>query len=203
MSASPWLVIYLGRLLLLLPFLSPKLNDWKLFKHLFLKHHAVLSREYRVASDVSVCAYSVMSDSLWPHDCSLPGSSVHEILQTRILEQAAISYSRGLSWPKDQTHVSCISCLGRRILYHCTTWASSLDVRPVLKSNFSLWAERSKLVLQGKRDKMPPKGYSTQVQGGQTPWGCLGDLARLVHWLRWGSLVVVRGGGYISQMRTA
>ena len=98
-----------------------------------------------------------------PVDCSLPGSSVHEILQTRILEQAAISYSKGLSWPKDQTHVSCISCLGRWILYHCTTWASPLDVRPVLKSNFALWAERSKLILQGKRDKMPPKGYSTQV----------------------------------------
>ena len=41
-----------------------------------------------------------------PVDCSLPGSSVHGILQARILEEAAISYSRGFSWPRDQTHVS-------------------------------------------------------------------------------------------------
>ena len=33
---------------------------------------------------------SVVSDSLWPCDCSLPGSSVHGILQARILEWVAI-----------------------------------------------------------------------------------------------------------------
>ena len=38
-----------------------------------------------------------------PMDCSLPGSSVHGILQARILEQIAIPFSRGSSWPKDQT----------------------------------------------------------------------------------------------------
>ena len=48
-------------------------------------------------------------------DCSPPGSSVHEILQVRILEWVAISFSRGSSWPRDRTHVSCI---GRKILYH-------------------------------------------------------------------------------------
>ena len=35
-------------------------------------------------------------------DCSLPGSSVHGILQARILEWVAISYSRGSSRPRDQ-----------------------------------------------------------------------------------------------------
>ena len=42
-------------------------------------------------------------------DCSLPGSSVHGILQARILEWVAISFSRGSSWPRDQTQVSCIA----------------------------------------------------------------------------------------------
>ena len=42
-------------------------------------------------------------------DCSWPGSSVHGILHTRILEWVAISFSRGSSQPKDQT---CISCIG-------------------------------------------------------------------------------------------
>ena len=39
-----------------------------------------------------------MSNSLWPHDCSLPGSSVHGVLQARILEWVAISFSRGSLW---------------------------------------------------------------------------------------------------------
>ena len=44
-----------------------------------------------------------------PMDCSLPGSSVHGILQARILEWVAISFSRGSSWPRDRTQVSCIA----------------------------------------------------------------------------------------------
>ena len=49
-----------------------------------------------------------------PMGCSLPGSSVHGVLQARILEWVAISFSRGPYWPRDQTQVSCI---GRQILY--------------------------------------------------------------------------------------
>ena len=41
-----------------------------------------------------------------PMDCSLSGSSVHGILQARILEWVAISFSRGSSWPRDRTWVS-------------------------------------------------------------------------------------------------
>ena len=52
-----------------------------------------------------------------PMDCSPPGSSVHGIFQARILEWVAISYSRGSSWPRDQTHVSYVSCTGSQILY--------------------------------------------------------------------------------------
>ena len=40
-------------------------------------------------------------------DYSPPGSSVHGILQARILEWVAISSSRGASQPKDQTHIFC------------------------------------------------------------------------------------------------
>ena len=50
-----------------------------------------------------------------PMDCSSPGSSVHGVLQARIVEWVAIPFSRGSSWPRDQTHVSCV---GRQILYH-------------------------------------------------------------------------------------
>ena len=47
-------------------------------------------------------------------DCSPPGFSVCAISQARILEWVAISFSRGSSWTRDRTHVSCIS---RQILY--------------------------------------------------------------------------------------
>ena len=43
-----------------------------------------------------------------PMDCSLPGSSLHWILQARVLEWVAISLSRGSSRPRDWTWVSCI-----------------------------------------------------------------------------------------------
>ena len=53
-----------------------------------------------------------------PTDCSLPGSPVHGIFQTRVLEWVAISFSRGSSWPRDRTRVSRI--VGRRF----TIWAT-------------------------------------------------------------------------------
>ena len=47
-----------------------------------------------------------------PMEWSPPGSSVHGILQARILECVAVSFSRGSSQPRDQT---CVSCTGRWI----------------------------------------------------------------------------------------
>ena len=54
-----------------------------------------------------VLSRSVMSDSLWPQ--APPGFYVHGIFQARILEWGAISFSRGSSWPRDQTCISCIA----------------------------------------------------------------------------------------------
>ena len=51
-------------------------------------------------------------------DSSPPGSSVHGIFQARKLEQFAISYSMVSSQPRNGTHISCIFCIGRWILYH-------------------------------------------------------------------------------------
>ena len=44
-----------------------------------------------------------------PMGCSLPGSSVHEILQARMLEGVAIPFSKASSWPRDQIRVSYIA----------------------------------------------------------------------------------------------
>ena len=73
-------------------------------------------------------SHEVVSDFCKPMVCSPPGSSVHGILQVRILEWVAISFSRGPSQPRDQTQVSWIAdgffidwatrevCTGRQIL---------------------------------------------------------------------------------------
>ena len=57
-----------------------------------------------------------------PMACSPPGSSVHRMLQARILEWVAIFLLQGSSQTGDWTHVSCIFCAGRQILYHSATW---------------------------------------------------------------------------------
>ena len=58
-----------------------------------------------------------MTDSCNPMDGGLRGSSIHGILQARILEWVVISFSRGSSQPRIQTRVSCI---GSRFF---TNWA--------------------------------------------------------------------------------
>ena len=71
-------------------------------------------------------------------DCSPPGSSVHGILQARILEWVTISFSRGSSWPKNRTRVSCIG--GR-----C----------------FNLWATREALESERERQRFILRNWLT------------------------------------------
>ena len=73
---------------------------------------------------------------LWdPLDCSPPGSSVHGILQARILEWFAMPSSKESSWPRDQTCISCNSCIaggffmaepweGKPRIFRVSTWKS-------------------------------------------------------------------------------
>ena len=83
-----------------------------------------------------------------PMDYSQPGSSVHGILQARILECVAIPFSRGSSWLRDWTQVSCI--VGRFFTNSATREAQVLEenqVSPVVKispSNFIVWQASDK-----------------------------------------------------------
>ena len=74
-------------------------------------------------------AWAVIGSGLWlvvqwcltpckPVDCSLPGCSIHGILQARILEWVAMPFPGGSSWPTNLTRVSCIA--GRLF----TSWAT-------------------------------------------------------------------------------
>ena len=80
----------------------------------------------KVKSESEVAqSYPTLRD---PMDCSLPGSSVHGIFQARVLEWVAISFTKGSSWPGDETQVFCI--VGRR---------------------FTLWATREALIVTTKQ----------------------------------------------------
>ena len=65
-----------------------------------------------------VCVKSLQSCPILCHpmDCSPPDSSVHRILQARILEWIAVPFSRGSSPPRGGTCVSYVSCIGRQVL---------------------------------------------------------------------------------------
>ena len=75
----------------------------------FWKPVAWVSREVH-AESLQSCP--TLCDTM---DCSPLGFSGPEILQARILEWVAISFSRGSSRPRDRTRVSCV---GRWVLYH-------------------------------------------------------------------------------------
>ena len=108
-------------------------RPWNVYflKHLFYWHIVDLQRcvnfcctEKRFTNTYIRC-YCCAQSSLTlcnPMDCSLPGSSVHGISQAGILEWVPICSSRASSQPRDRIHVSCVSCIARKILYHCTIW---------------------------------------------------------------------------------
>ena len=80
-------------------------------------------------------------------DCSLPGSSIHGILQARILEWIAMPFSRGSSQPRDRTHVFCI---GRWILYQRATREAPLPLLLIFNTVARV------LLLKHPPDHVPP-----------------------------------------------
>jgi len=71
---------------------------------------------------VCVLNHSVVSDPATLIGCRPLGSSIHGVVQTRTLEWVATSFSRGPSPSRHWTSISCVSCIGRWILYHWANW---------------------------------------------------------------------------------
>ena len=69
-----------------------------------------------------------------PMDYRPEGSSAHGIIQARILEWVTIFYSRGSSQPKDQTHISSVSCFGRLLTTSTTREAPYSSVAKFYQS---------------------------------------------------------------------
>ena len=101
-----------------------------------------------------------------PIDCSPPGSSVHGILQARILGWVAIPFCKWSSWPRDRTWVSCIA--GRLINVWDTReaqllWEQRSNLNLLLVSlSHSALSQRIDLILQ----MSTPKGKNYQCFSG-------------------------------------
>ena len=109
-----------------------------------------------------------------PLDCSPPGSSVHGILQARILEWVVISFSRGSFQPRDQTLISYVSCFGSWI-WGC----KESDMTEQLIHNhhhiyiffylYMLWASQMALVVKNPPTNAGDIGMRVRSLGGEDP----------------------------------
>ena len=124
-------------------------------------------------------------------DCSPPGSSVHRILQARVLEWVAISFSRGSSWPRNWTWVSCISgplptelqgTLKMKVAQSCPTLSNPMDstVHGILQARILEW-----VAFPFSRVSSKPRGQTqvSHVAGGFfTSWVWLISILYPVIW---------------------
>ena len=121
-----------------------------------------------------LCAKSLQSCPILcdPMDHSPPGSSVHGILQARILERVAISSSRRSFQPRDPSCVPYISCTGGQVLYHERHLGS-------LQFSSVQWLSRVQLfaTLWTVAHQAPlSMGFSKQEYWSGLPWPPPGDL---------------------------
>ena len=108
--------------------------------------------------------------------CAIPwtwsGSSVHGIFQARILEEVSISSSRRSSRPRNWTHVSCVSCLGRWVLYPLShrsqLWPEALAS---FERFWEIWPLSLHSGLPGQK-----------LQHPQDPWGAGVHVSFEEHW---------------------
>ena len=72
-----------------------------------------------------------------PMDHSSPASSVHGILQARILEWVPMHSSTDLPNPRERTWVFCVTCIAGRFFTHWATWEAKNDTVAGLNTNIS------------------------------------------------------------------
>ena len=100
--------------------------------------------------------------------CIRAQSLSYQIFQARILEQVAISFSRESSLFRDQTYVSCVSSIGRWILYHRAIWKAPY-IRLLLGHFWGSWKTRTvrETGLKAQRGKLEGSSCSLRHPGSQ------------------------------------
>ena len=84
--------------------------------------HLKLSQLALVLTGFSVAVCSAVSDSFGSPWTVARQAPLSVGFPRQEYWWVAISFSREASRPRDQTHISCVSCTGRRILYYCAIW---------------------------------------------------------------------------------
>ena len=107
-----------------------------------------------------------------PMDYSPPCSSVHGILQARTPERIAILFSKGSSWPRDQTRMSWVSCIAGRF---CTGYGWFMLMHGRNHHNIVI-------ILQLKKKKKKDSVLPMQGVHGQSLVGELGSHVPLAAW---------------------
>ena len=131
-------------------------------------------------------SHSVMSDYLWPswtvaHQASLSMG----FFRQEILEWVAISFSMGSSWPKDWTHISCVSCIAGRFFTHRAIWevniltliTLAISLLPFMQCNMII-AVTSCHIYRGKGSCM-----------GKRHWGSFWN--SVCGYIRWALLLIL------------
>jgi len=135
----------------------------------------------------------VLSDSSRPVDCSPPSSSVHGIVQARILEWVAVSFSRGSSWPRDRTQVSHIAgrrfnlCTTREALKYENTVSQKTSYRDI---ELQIQVLTSKISREERKSGWKKKGEEAgkgEERGGLTDVSCHLQIPRRHGTLPWAS----------------
>ena len=99
-------------------------------------------------------SYATLCD---PMDCRPPGSSVHGILPARILEWVAVPFSRGSSWPRNWSQVSCIA---GRFFTTASAIRQNLPIKPhKLHTHLRVLSHFSRVQLCNPKDHSPPGSF--------------------------------------------
>ena len=117
---------------------------------LWIKQDAVLQKIYTfimwTLMHACMLSHFHLCLTLWdPMHCSPPGSSVHGILHTRILERVAISFSRGSSQPRDRTWVPYVSYIGKWLRLYSQCICGTLFLTELI--NLMKFCQNSKVKL--------------------------------------------------------
>ena len=127
----------------------------------------------------SIVLSSVGSNSVTLWTVTLPGSSVHRILQETTLEWLAMPFPRGSCRLRDRTHVSGIACIARRVLSHwCRLGSPLLPLRPRQRSGDCLCGS-----IPGLSRLFYWSDDGQESFMCHSPWGCKAwDMTEQVNW---------------------
>ena len=155
--------------------------EMNLEKNIYVYNRITLLYTWNIVNQLleSVC---VLMDqlclTLWDlMDCNPPGSSVHGLLQARILEWVAILFSKGSSWLRDWTWVSCIASNFFTVWATREAWDFLCVLSLVLPVFLTYLLSLHYLDFLGQKSQIDLKCWSLQYSGNADqglPW-----------WLRW------------------